>query len=271
MTQLASRIRRGLGGSALLPLAFVVWRNMKGWSPQLAVRNKRARQASKLPIPPGRLIFSATGTRDVSWFLRTGELTVQGLRAALDDLKRPIESFRAVLDLGCGCGRVLRQWSAVPGPHFFGTDYNPDGVKWAAENLESINLSTNGIEASLPFADAMFDLVYAISVFTHLPEALQRPWIAELHRVIEPGGVLLLTLSGEGDVKRMTDAERERFNQGELIVIDAQYAGTNMCGVYHPASYVRTHWGDLFGIRRIYPQGALGVPRQDLYVLERLQ
>jgi len=98
----------------------------------------------------------------------------------------------------------------------------------------NVTLEINAIEPPLAFADATFDLVYAISVFTHLPETLQWPWIVELHRVIEPGGVLLLTLSGEGDFERITESEREQFRRGELVVVDADYAGTNMCGVYHP-------------------------------------
>jgi len=270
MTQLASRIRRILGNSRLLPVAFVAWRTARDWTPRLERSNRKARRSSAVPIPPGRLILSSTGTIDVGWFLHSGELTVGILQSALDDLRRPIESFRSVLDLGCGCGRVLRQWAQVKGPRFSGTDYNPAGIEWASANLKGLTLKTNELLPPLPFGDGEFDLVYAISVFTHLPEELQRPWIEELHRVIGPGGVLLLTLSGEGDFERITDEERERFAKGELVVVDAQYAGTNMCGIYHPPSYPETHWGDLFRLKRRYPEGARGSPRQDLYVFERL-
>lgn len=269
MTQLASRIRRGLGASPLLPVAFVIWRTMKGWSPDLALRNRRARREADLPVPPGSLIFSATGTRDVSWFLRTGVMTVSALRGALGDLHRPIESFRAVLDLGCGCGRVLRHWSNVLGPKFFGTDYNPAGATWVATNLNYVSVITNDIAPPLRFENSAFDLVYAISVFTHLPVELQRPWIEELYRVIEPRGILLLTLSGEGDFERITEAERQQFREGNLVVVDPQFAGTNMCGAYHPRAYVEEAWGDLFKLLRTYPQGAHGSPKQDLYVFER--
>lgn len=81
---------------------------------------------------------------------------------------------------------------------------------------------------------------------------------------------MLLTLSGKGDFARLTAAERARFEKNELIVLDPSLAGTNMCGVFHPKTYVEREWGDLFSILRHYPSGALGSPNQDLYVFRRL-
>jgi SAM-dependent methyltransferase len=122
----------------------------------------------------------------------------------------------------------------------------------------------------LLYEQSSFDLCYSVSVFTHLPGDLQRPWIEELHRVLRPGAILALTLSGRGDFGRLTAAEQLRFEHGELIVLDASLAGTNMCAVYHPVEYVSRNWSDLFKLLRHYPSGAKGTPNQDLYVFERL-
>jgi SAM-dependent methyltransferase len=153
----------------------------------------------------------------------------------------------------------------------FGTDYNPAGPDWGRKNLPGVSFAANQLTPPLPYPDRKFDLVYAVSVFTHFPRGLQRAWIEEMHRVIEPGGILMLTLSGEGDFARLTQRERELFRKGELVEIDPGYAGTNMCSAYHPEEFVRSNWGDLFQTRKVYKEGALGSPRQDLYVLERLQ
>lgn len=236
----------------------------------MLLRNGRLRKqfSRRTPIPPGSLLFSATGTRDVEWFLRSGGQTAQSLRNALELIGRPLESFERVLEWGCGCGRVLRQWAQVEGPRFFGSDYNPRGVEWGRQHLGFVSLRTNLLTPPLEFETGSFDLCYAISVFTHLPENLQGAWLRELHRVIRPGGILIVTLSGEGDLHRTTHGEQERFRAGELVVVDANYAGTNMCGVYHP-EFVRTMWAPLFSVRLFVPQGAHGSPNQDLYVLER--
>lgn len=270
--QRASQIRRAVRFARLLPVAFVAWRTMRDLSPRLLVQNRRLRQGQKdqIPLPPGRLIFSSTGTRDVAWFLDSGAATAASFQEALESIGRPLDSFKSVFELGCGCGRVLRQWRDVRGPGFHASDYNRLSVEWCRRNVDFVACSTNQLTPPLQYADGSFDLCYAVSVFTHLPEDLQMPWIAELHRILRPGGILILTLSGEGDLVRTTPEEQDRFRAGELIVVDAEYAGTNLCGVYHPETFVRKYWSGLFNILRFVPQGALGVPKQDLYVLERL-
>ncbi len=121
-----------------------------------------------------------------------------------------------------------------------------------------------------PGQQAGSKLCYSVSVFTHLPENVQDAWLKELHRVIEPGGLLMVTLAGEGDLGRTTRAEQERFRAGKLVVIDGSLAGTNLCGAYHPEAYVRRVWSRYFEVRAFIPEGAKGCPNQDLYVLERV-
>ena len=48
----------------------------------------------------------------------------------------------------------------------------------------------------LPFDDARFDLVLGYSVFTHLNVQYQDAWLGELRRLVRPGGILLLSISG---------------------------------------------------------------------------
>jgi SAM-dependent methyltransferase len=270
-TQRVTKLRRAARSVGLLRIAFVAWRHVRFWKPRILVNNRRLRNVGRgnTPIPPGSLIFSATGSRDVQWFLDSGSQTAGAFRSALDSIGRPLESFEDVFELGCGCGRVLRQWADVKGPRFHASDYNPKGVEWGKRFLKHVSFSTNDLQPPLPFANESFDLCYAVSVFTHLPEELQMPWLQELHRVLKPGGMLMVTLSGEGDLIRTTAEEQARFRNGELVVIDPKFAGTNICGVYHPESYVRRNWSSLFSILKFLPQGAAGSPKQDLYVLEK--
>jgi len=235
-------------------------------------RNRRLRKAHEqtTPIPPSHLIFSSTGTRDVDWYLSSGRVTAGALRGALASIGRPLQSFERVLEFGCGCGRLLRQWIDVSGPEFFASDYNTRVIEWGRRHFGHVTFGQNELEPPLPWKASAFDLCYAISVFTHLPEKMQDPWLQELHRVLRPGGILLVTLSGEGDLVRTTAEEQTRFSEGELLVLDGKYAGTNLCGVYHPEAYVRKNWSRYFEILRFLPQGAKGTPRQDLYVLRRV-
>ena len=87
-----------------------------------------------------------------------------------------------------------------------------------------------------------FDLVYAFSVFTHLTEESQRAWARECVRVLKPRGSLLISTLGEHYVSlaRLTEAEREAFDGGELVVLFERSSGTSRCSAYHPPEYVRT-------------------------------
>jgi SAM-dependent methyltransferase len=99
------------------------------------------------------------------------------------------------LDFGCGWGRIgrffLRDFQAE---NMVGVDIDPDMVAFCAgANLPGqFDTIVNG--QPLPFADGHFRLVTAYSVFTHLPPHLFRAWLAELLRVLAPGGLLVFTV-----------------------------------------------------------------------------
>jgi hypothetical protein len=65
-------------------------------------------------------------SEDVTWFLEGGALAASSLRLVLAKNGIALKSLGAILDFGCGAGRVLRLWEAPRGPSLHGTDYNPD-------------------------------------------------------------------------------------------------------------------------------------------------
>ena len=133
----------------------------------VAIRPARVRPTDGLPLPPRRLMVRVAGTADGDWFLRSG-------KAAYDTIVShvPVGESDAVLDFGCGCGRVLRYWRDHSGP-VTGSDRDDAAVGWCARNLPFSRVERNNLAPPLPFADSTFDLVYALSVFTHLTEELQ--------------------------------------------------------------------------------------------------
>jgi 8-oxo-dGTP diphosphatase len=74
--------------------------------------------------------------------------------------------------------------------------------------------SVNGPLPPLPYAESSFDLVYGVSVFTHLSEEHQRAWLPELRRILKPGGLLLLSFHSKNVWQPLDDAsavERDGF------------------------------------------------------------
>ena len=140
--------------------------------------------ADGLPVPPPRLRVEVAGTAGLEWFLDSGRQQAGIIRSAAERNGAPLESAGSLLDFGCGCGRVLRHWAGLEGPAIHGSDFNERLVGWCAANLPFVTASVNELEPPLRYDDEQFDLVYAISVFTHLPHDLERAWIDELSRIM---------------------------------------------------------------------------------------
>jgi SAM-dependent methyltransferase len=220
-----------------------------------------------LPLPPARLIVRVAGTGDADWFLESGRRAAASIREALGRQNVAVEDLDALLDFGCGCGRVIRNWAELHDVDRVGVDLNPAAVRWCRANLPFATFEENGLPPPLPFEDDRFELVYALSVFTHLPEELQLEWMTELRRVLRPGGWLLVSTHGDAYLERLDADERARFRAGELVVRWEQVAGTNLCSAFHPEAYVRTRLADGLDLVEFSPQGAAGNPHQDLTVL----
>jgi SAM-dependent methyltransferase len=190
-----------------------------------------------LALPPRRLRMLTVARPDVDFFIWSGYENFEQLRSMLAAAGVDPGSLGSVLDFGCGCGRIARWWPSVGEPDLHGCDRNAELAAWCDANLP-MQAGANGLAPPLPYAGGRFDLVYALSIFTHLPEQLQRRWIAELTRVLRPGGHLWLTLSGEAHLDRLSPAERAAFARGEPVTQFGEVPGSNLCAAFHPPGYV---------------------------------
>lgn len=192
------------------------------------------------PIPPEKLIYLTINSREISWYLHSSQISFACLRNALEMNGYSPERFDRVLDFGCGCGRVLRFWSQYKTVKKYGSDYNPELIKWDQAHLKALaKFDVNGLAPPLTYPNDFFDFIYALSVFTHFPERLQTDWMSELCRVLKPCGLLLITLHGKSRLSDLNCEQRTRFLDGKMVVVCENSAGENLCGAYHPFEYVR--------------------------------
>lgn len=222
------------------------------------------------PVPPSRLRVEVAGTPGIEWFLESGRQQAEIVRSAAERSGAPLESLGRMLDFGCGCGRVLRHWAGLAGPEIHGSDYNERLVGWCAANLPFVAASVNRLEPPLRYEDAQFGLVYAISVFTHLPHDLEHAWIDELSRIVAPGGLLVLTTHGDSYADRLDPDERAIYDSGEAVVRWPSVAGSNLCTTFHPEAYVRERLAPELELLEHTPDGGtVGSRRQDLAVFRK--
>ncbi len=200
-----------------------------------------------LPIPPLRLRSLVWGEYvDLrNFFKEQGQLDY--LFEVLAGKGADVEEFRAILDFGCGAGRALRQVPylkrSLEKATFHGSDINPIQIDWCKRNLPFAQFEVNSATPPLAYSNEQFDFIYTFSVFTHLSEAQQFTWIAELSRVLKPGGYLLITTCGESYFETLSENEKTQFRQDQLVVRHRELAGIPQsyadCIAFHAVSYVR--------------------------------
>lgn len=228
-----------------------------------------------LPIPPASLhvLVSGNANHGVAEFFEVGAWCAGLLEAMLGAEGTRLVDIDSILDFGCGCGRVLRAVRQRSPARLVGSDVNAVAIDWCRRSLPIGEFQVNGSEPPLPWTDGSFGLVYTFSVFTHLTEELQRPWIDELVRVLRPGGYLLLTTMGEEYEPALRDEERRVLRERGIYVRGASFAGTNECLVYHTTDYVRRALATGMEIRGFEPGTVLDARRQlvgvDAYLLRK--
>lgn len=168
-------------------------------------------------------------------YAETGAETAAAL-AALIDAHVKVERPR-VADWGCGLARVIRHMPARYA--LTGFDYNAAAIEWCAAQAPDAVFRVNGLRPPLPAGDGAFDALYALSVFTHLSEEGHRSWIAEIDRVLAPGGVLLAAFHTSPPAGQLLESERARFDAGELVARGGVKEGGRTFTAFHPERYLR--------------------------------
>ena len=107
------------------------------------------------------------------------------VRAAMDTWPRPLR----VLDAACGTGRHTA-YLVERGHTVTGLDVSPDMLAVARERVPDTRLVEAPL-ASLPFEDGEFDAAVCALALSHVPDPAES--IAELARVVGPGGPLILS------------------------------------------------------------------------------
>jgi ubiquinone/menaquinone biosynthesis C-methylase UbiE len=107
-----------------------------------------------------------------------------------------IEPGKRVLDVGCGTGAQTLPAAEVAGPgNVSGIDPSPEMLERAREKAERSGLEIDFRAAAmekLPYPDGEFDVVLSSFMLHHLPEDVIRAGVAEVRRVLKPGGRFLI-------------------------------------------------------------------------------
>jgi SAM-dependent methyltransferase len=192
---------------------------------------------------------------------------------------------RAGLDFGCSSGRVVRVLAAAyPRIAWHACDPIASAVAWAQQNLPGIEFAVSPQEPPLPCADGVFHFAFAISIWSHFGERAGLAWFDEMHRVIQPGGALVLTTHGSQSVahywrsgvrshEQLVAIARSLFEHGYWYA--PEFEGRGDHGIDNP-DWGTAFWTPEWLATRLCPRWRLldfapgrAEDNQDLYVLQR--
>lgn len=134
----------------------------------------------------------------------------------LAELVREAGSTRGVaLDVGCGDGRGTHELAARLGPAFTwtGVDFSERAIAFARLMAEDLRFEVQDGER-LAAGDGAFDLVVAREVIEHVPPAGVARFVAELRRVLTPGGLLVVTTPTTN--RRVPEKHFQHFTEESL-------------------------------------------------------
>jgi ubiquinone/menaquinone biosynthesis C-methylase UbiE len=142
------------------------------------------------------------------------------LHKALAELVPSRRRTARLLDVACGTGSFLRGVKANwPRLHVTGLDLSPHYLAVARRALAAWSRTrfVDGAAEAMPFADGEFDIVTCIYLFHELPARVRRAVVAEMCRVMRPGGALILVdslqLGDEPDYDAMLDSFPVAFHE----------------------------------------------------------
>ncbi len=233
--------------------------------------NKNSRfkkQHPTIKLPPDYYIYESFQIDYEEYYLKSRE-SARWIVSFLQKYK-PVGPYN-ILDWGCGPGRIIRHLPDVldKESRFFGTDYNAASIKWCKANLPDIDFNLNGLEAELPYDDGFFDYIYGISIFTHLSEKMHHEWMVELHRVLKPGGILMLTLHGDAFMPKLSKAELAEYNAGNIVVRGNVKEGHRTFAAFHPKAFTDRLFKPFDVLEHIAQKAGTGKPQQDVWVVRK--
>lgn len=170
---------------------------------------------------------------------------------------RRYEDMHAVLDWGCGAGRLLTHFAEVAGPEIWGADVDPDNLQYCRETFQFAHFEVFPLRPPTRLQDQKFDLIVGISVCTHLSERDQQVWLAELRRITRKGAIVMLSVQGDAQsaLYRLTPDEiRAVHKRGFCVrgvnprINDQLSEGSYYKDVIQTRENIRSNWGQHFEV-----------------------
>jgi SAM-dependent methyltransferase len=148
------------------------------------------------PVPPAH-VMRGTSSRTIRHYFESGLNTASPIYTATMEHGLSLYQPATVLDFGCGAGRQLlhfaRNFKAI---ELHACDISYESIDYIQRAFPQVQAYTNNFDPPLKYDADTFDMIYSVSIFSHLEPRHKNDWLAELYRVTKPGGLVLPTILG---------------------------------------------------------------------------
>jgi SAM-dependent methyltransferase len=129
-------------------------------------------------------------------YLADGWRTLSELLMLMESIDAPLTKVRSMLEFAAGFGRFTRHLAPVLPGRVTVSDVHPGSVDFLKEQLGVRGFYSTPDPEDLRIP-GRHDLVFVLSMFTHLPPDRWAPWLRTLFAAVEPGGHLVFTVHHE--------------------------------------------------------------------------
>ncbi|NKB23712.1 MAG: methyltransferase domain-containing protein [Kiritimatiellae bacterium] len=234
------------------------------------------------PIPPLQN-RKRVGNWPIGRFLNAGYEGYKPIKHAIEShYSLPFPELK-ILDFGAGVGRTL-QYFHQHNPAIYATDVDLSATTYLKRAFPEAHIKSNHYEPPLTYPNDFFDVIYSVSIWTHLHPKDQIPWLEELKRIAKPGALVCVTTSGfkalhlrqkrDQEWKHITD---QQLDEEGLIYREypsystekKEFPGiTRSYGLTaHTPSYILKNWSTIFMVLDM--QEAVIDHIQDLIIMKK--
>jgi SAM-dependent methyltransferase len=231
-------------------------------------------------VPPKETWISQKYGQTDEEYLASGQRDVREMLDICRLASVSVDALGHMLEFGCADGRMIRCLRHLASDReIWGTDIDAGRILWCKQNLgPPFHFITNTTVPHLPFEDRYFGFIYAGSVFTHIDD-LADAWIAELRRILRPGGKLFMTVHLKNDIELLNGKYRDsglaallrsypeydRFVRSDFEMFTIGRSSQSY--VFYDVDYLRKNLERMFRVLSITEEVRL---YQNAFLLERL-
>ena len=151
-------------------------------------------------------------------FILEGQQAFQAIQDILVQNNVRVGHDTEIFEFGVGCGRIARHFLRSQIGSFRGSDVDEQLTSWCSDVLSKkdarFTFFKNEYLPPLAVQESSIDILFSISVLTHMQKAAQDAWLREMSKPIKPGGHLLLSIIEDSEDQLPTGIRvRERIDE----------------------------------------------------------